>query len=42
MKYEIIYNGEVVDTADTFKEAKELRKEYSMAFKSSIRIKLIN
>lgn len=32
--YEIIYNNEVIDTAETTKEACELVKEYRAAFKS--------
>ena len=34
MKYEIIYNGEVIDHAATTYDAVELVKEYRMAFKS--------
>ena len=33
--YEIIYNGEVIDCANTTNEACELVKEYRMAFKSN-------
>lgn len=32
--YEIIYNGEVIDTAKDTYEACELVKEYRIAFKS--------
>lgn len=32
--YEIIYNNEVIDIAETTKEACELVKEYRAAFKS--------
>ena len=39
--YEIIYNGEVVDTAETLKEARELKVEYDMAFKSSLVIQKV-
>lgn len=34
MKYEITYNGEVIDYADDDYTACELVKEYRMAFKS--------
>lgn len=34
MKYEIIYNGEVIDYAATTYDAIDLVKEYRMAFKS--------
>ena len=34
MTYEIIYNSEVIDTAETTKEACQLVKEYRAAFKS--------
>lgn len=33
--YEIIYNGEVIDSADNTYDACELVKEYRMAFKSN-------
>lgn len=33
--YEIIYNGEVIDTAANTYDAVELVKEYRMAFKSN-------
>ena len=33
--YEIIYNGEVIDTAENTYDAVELVKEYRMAFKSN-------
>lgn len=34
MTYEIICNNEVIDTAETTKEACQLVKEYRAAFKS--------
>tara|TARA_R110000765_G_scaffold322022_2_gene413892 strand:+ start:387 stop:530 length:144 start_codon:yes stop_codon:yes gene_type:complete len=34
-EYNIIWKGEIVDTADTKKEALFLKKEYSLAFHSS-------
>ena len=34
MTYEIIYNNEVIDTAETTHEACDLVKEYRAAFKS--------
>lgn len=34
MTYEIIYNNEVIDLAETTKEACQLVKEYRVAFKS--------
>lgn len=34
MTYEIIYNNEIIDTAETTKEACQLVKEYRAAFKS--------
>ena len=33
--YEIIYNGEVIDTAENTYDAVELVKEYRIAFKSN-------
>lgn len=33
--YEIIYNGEVIDTTENTYDAVELVKEYRMAFKSN-------
>tara|TARA_R110002153_G_scaffold117050_1_gene261064 strand:- start:261 stop:389 length:129 start_codon:yes stop_codon:yes gene_type:complete len=36
--YEIIYKGEVVDSAETLKEAKYLKREYDMAFNASVSI----
>ena len=41
--YELIYNNEVIDTAETKKEALYLQTEYNMAFKTtSIKIKKVN
>jgi len=41
-EYDIIWKGEIIDTADTKKEALFLKKEYSLAFKSgSIIIKRV-
>ena len=41
-EYDIIWKGEIVDTADTKLEALFLKKEYSLAFKSgSIIIKRV-
>ena len=37
--YKIIWNGEEVDSFDTLKEAREMRKEYELAFHSSVNIK---
>ncbi len=36
--YNLIYCGEVIDQFETFKEAKEMKKEYEFAFKSYISI----
>lgn len=38
--YELIYNGEIIDTAETMKEAKFLQTEYAMAFNGTILINL--
>jgi len=41
-EYDIIWKDEIIDTADTKKEALFLKKEYSLAFKSgSIIIKRV-
>ena len=32
--YKIIWNGEEVDSFDTLKEAREMKKEYDMAYHS--------
>lgn len=37
--YKIIYNGEEVDSFDTWEEAKEMKKEYDMAFHGCVSIK---
>ena len=37
--YRLIWNGEVVDSFDTLKEATEMKKEYDLAFHSYVTIK---
>lgn len=37
--YRIIWNGEEVDSFDTFEEAKKMKKEYEIAYHDSMRIK---
>lgn len=37
--WKLCWNGEVIDTFDTWKEACEMRKEYELAFHSSVSIK---
>ena len=37
--YKLIWNGEEIDSFDTYKEAKEMKKEYELAFHSSVSIK---
>lgn len=37
--YKIIWRGEEVDQFDTLKEAREMKKEYDMAFHSYVSIK---
>ena len=39
--YELIWNNEVIDTAENHKEALYLKKEYEIAFKGSVTIKKI-
>ena len=37
--YRLIWNDEEIDSFDTLKEAKEMRKEYELAYHSSVTIK---
>lgn len=37
--YNLVWNGEVIDSFDTLKEAREMRKEYELAYHSSVTIK---
>ena len=37
--YKLIWNGEEIDVFDTLKEAKKMKKEYELAFHSSVTIK---
>lgn len=37
--YNLIWQGEVIDSFDTLKEAREMRKEYELAYHSSVAIK---
>lgn len=37
--YKIMWNGEEVDRFDTLKEAKEMKKEYNLAFHGGASIK---
>ena len=41
MNYEIIWKGEVVDTAETIEDAKYLVCEYSIAYGGSVSYKKI-
>ena len=42
MRYEIVYKGEVVDTAKTLKEALFLSNEYRIAFNHPIKVRESN
>lgn len=37
--YRLIWNGEEIDNFDTLKEAREMKKEYELAYHSSVTIK---
>ena len=37
--YKLVWNGEVIDSFNTLKEAREMKKEYELAYHSSITIK---
>jgi len=37
--FEIRWNGECVDSAETLKDARYLRQEYNLAFKGGVSIK---
>lgn len=37
--YEIMFKGEVIDEADTIREASFMRQEYSMAYKGHVYIR---
>lgn len=37
--YKLIWNGEEIDSFDTLKEAREMRREYELAFRSSVSIR---
>ena len=37
--YRLIWNGEEIDSFDTYKEAKEMKREYELAYHSSVIIK---
>ncbi len=37
--YRLIWNGEEIDSFDTMKEAKEMKKEYELAFHGSVSIR---
>lgn len=37
--YKLIWNGEEIDSFDTLDEARMMRKEYALAFHSSVDIK---
>ena len=37
--YKLMWNSEEIDSFDTKEEAKEMRKEYEMAYHSSVNIK---
>lgn len=37
--YRLFWNGEEIDSFDTLKEAREIKKEYELAFHSSVSIK---
>lgn len=39
--YELIWKGEVVDTADTLKDAQYLQREYEMAYGGQVIIKKV-
>ena len=36
--YNLVWQGEVIDSFDSLKEAKEMRKEYELAYHSSVTI----
>lgn len=40
--YELIWKGEVIDTADTLKEAQYLQGEYRLAYGGQVIIKKVN
>lgn len=37
--YKIMWQGEEIDRFDTYKEAKEMKREYDLAFGSAVSIK---
>ncbi len=39
MTYKLVWGGEVIEEGLSLEEAEELKKEYEMAFKSSVKIK---
>lgn len=38
--WQLIWNGEIIDSFEHYDEAKAMRKEYEMAYHSEVRIKL--
>tara|TARA_A100001037_G_scaffold290408_1_gene303207 strand:+ start:6838 stop:7053 length:216 start_codon:yes stop_codon:yes gene_type:complete len=38
-KYDLIYKGEIIDSFTSHEEAKKMKTEYEMAFKSPIQMK---
>lgn len=37
--YNLVWNGEIIDSFDTLKEARKMKTEYELAYHSSVTIK---